>query len=143
MAREVRLNAAQMAEKWGRRLKGASPDIRVGVERVTESPMAAAAAKQDKMLTNLTESIRNGKWARGLARVSLPDWKSSMIDLGIGRIAAGVDAAIPKVQAFAGQLIDYENRLLTTIDAMPDITLEDSISRMVAWIRGMGDFVRV
>lgn len=142
MAKQVRVTDAQWAEKWGRRLKGATQDIRNGVERVTESPMELAAAKQDKMLANVTEAVRSGKWARGLRRRTLAEWKDRVLNIGVGRIPAGVDAAEGDVREFARDLIDHQNAGLGRIDAMPDVTVEDGIARAAAWIRHMAEFER-
>lgn len=142
MAEQVKVNATQLAEKWGRRLKQATPDIQRGIEGVRESPMEAAADAQDKMLARLTESVRDGKWARGLRRVSLAAWKDAAITKGIGRIAAGVDGASEKMREFAEQLIDHENAGLSRIAGMPNVTLEDSIQRANAWMRHMAEFTR-
>lgn len=142
MAREVKVTAAELAEKWNRRIKGAGEDIRRGVEKVTENPAVKAVAAKAKMLARLTEAVTSGKWERGLNRVTLADWKSAMTDLGIGRIPAGADRAVPKVREFAGELIAHENAGLVQIDGMPDVTLEDSIQRMTTWVRHMSEFTR-
>ena len=142
MAREVKVTAQELADKWNRRLKGAGEDIRRGVEKVTENPAVKAAAAKVKMLERLTAAVNDGKWERGLNRVTLADWKSSMTELGIGRIPAGADRAIPKVREFAGELIAHENAGLVQIDGMPDVTLEDSIQRMNTWVRHMAGFTR-
>jgi len=138
----VRVTPAEFADKHARRLKASTEDIRLGVERVTDSPTAKAAAKADKMINNLSEAVRTGKWARGLNRVSLEEWKTKTLEKGLGRIAAGVDAARGKQIDFATQLFAHENALLGTISNMPDLTLEDSVSRATAWIRGMAKFER-
>ena len=142
MPDEVGMTPAEGAQKWGDRLKGAGAEIRRGVERVRESPTEKAAAQQDKMLARLTEAIRTGKWARGLARVTLAEWKSSMTDLGIGRIPAGVDRAQGKMTDFLDQLFAHENAGLAEVNRMSDVTLEDSIARATAWMRHMAGFVR-
>lgn len=139
---KIKVNAEEFAEKHARRLKGAIEDIRSGVEKVTESPTAKAAAKQTKMVQNLQQSVQNGKWAAGLKRVSLDEWKQKTIDKGLGRIAAGVDEAHDKVMAFGAQLLSYESTLKDTVDKMPDLTIEDSINRATSWIRGMSKFER-
>jgi len=140
MADTVRLTPEQMADKWGRHLTGAVQDIRIGVERVTESPTLKAAAKQDKMLQRLIDSVHSGKWARGLQRVSLQDWKNQVLTKGLARISSGVAGASTKMQDFARQLFEHENRGLAIINAMPDLTIEDSIARMTAWTRHMAEF---
>ena len=138
----VKLTPQEFQEKHARNLKASVPDIRAGVLRVTDSPTEKAAAAQNKMLARLTEAVSSGKWAAGLRRVSLEEWKDKTLNKGIGRIAAGIDAAAPKVVAFATDLIAFENTLMSRIETMPDLTLEDSIQRATEWIRGMAKFER-
>lgn len=138
----VRVTPEQFAEKHARRLKASSQDIRAGIERVTVSPTAKAAEQGEKMVARLSESVRSGKWARGLRRVSLEEWKDKTINKGLARIPAGIDAAHDKVVSFATDLIAHENRLLTKIEGMPDLTLDDSIQRATEWMRGMAEFKR-
>jgi hypothetical protein len=92
------------------------------------------------MLARLTEAVNSGKWGRNVARVSLTQWQALMTDKGIPRISGGIDAAADKVKSFAGQLLPFEDALMTTVGKMPDLTLEDSIARAQAWIRGMAKF---
>jgi len=138
----AKLTAKEFQEKHARRLKAATEDMRKGVEAVTESPTAKAAKKADKMRANITASIDSGKWAAGLNRVSLEDWKSKMINKGVGRVAAGIDEAAPKVEAFAAQLLPHIDQGVTTINKLPDVTLEDSINRMTTFVRHMAKFTR-
>lgn len=133
----AKVNAQQLADKWGRRLKGASQDIREGINRVTVAPGVAAAKKADKMLAGIQASIADGTWQRAVAGVTLDDWKSKAINKGIGRIAAGVDAAMPKMEMRAEQLLNAIDRVNAKVQAMPDNTLDDRINRMVEFTRGM------
>jgi len=142
MAGEIRLTPEEFAEKHARRLKAAVDDIRKGVERVSESPTAKAAAKENKMLQNIQEAISSGKWANRLRSVSLEEWKQKTISKGLGRIAAGIDEAHDKQVKFAEQLLAYEATLKSKVDEMPDLTLEDSIARATEWMRGMAKFER-
>jgi len=138
----AKLTAKEFQEKHNRRLKAATDDMRAGVERVTESPTAKAANKADKMRANVVKAIDSGKWAAGLNRVTLDDWKGKMINKGVGRVAAGIDEAADKVEAFASELLPYQDRLKSEIDRMPDVTLEDNINRMTTFVRGMSKFTR-
>jgi len=110
------------------------------VDRVTESPTNAAADAQEKMLARLTAKVLDGTWATQLRKVSLPEWKDAMKNKGIPRISAGVAGATSKQVEFATALLAYEEGLMGTIDGMADISLEDSIARATAWMRGMADF---
>ncbi len=130
----------QFAEKWDRRLKAAIPDIRNGIERLTENPCQKAVQAQEKMKAKLIEAIDSGKWARRLSAVTLDEWKKAVLQKGIPNISAGADLAVPKVQDFAAQLLQYERQVIAEIDRMPTLTLEDSIRKMEAWIRAMAKF---
>jgi len=136
------LTAEEFQEKHARRLKAAVEDVRKGIDRVTESPTAKAAAAQDKMLTNLTAAISSGKWAAGLKRVSLEQWKKNARDIGVNRISAGIDGAKDKVIAFASELLPYIDRSKALIAGMPSITLDDNINKMTTFIRSMANFKR-
>lgn len=137
---KVKVTAAEFAEKHARRTKAALEDMRKGIQAVTEAPGKAAAAKQDKMRANLIAAIDSGKWAARVSAVSLDDWKTAMLEKGVARVPAGIDAAKAKTEAFAEQLLAYEETLLTKLNSMPDLTLEDSIARSGFWIREMAKF---
>jgi len=136
----ARVTPEQYQEKHARRLKASIQDIQSGIERVTESPTAKAAKKADKMKARLVAAIDDGKWQRGLMKVSLEDWKEKAVRKGIPRIADGIDGAAKKVIDFAGQLLPHIDKVKGDIDKMPDLTLEDSINRMVTFTRGMSKF---
>ena len=137
-----KLTASEFAEKWQRRLSAAAPDIQKGINRVDVSPTEKAAVKQDKMLANITAAVQSGKWAAGLRRVTISDWKKAAIEKGIPRISQGVTGATGKVTDFASQLLPFQDSLQSQIASMPDLTLEDSINRMNTWVRGMAKFKR-
>ncbi len=139
---KITLSPEEFAEKHARRLKGSIEDIRSGVEKVTDSPTNKAAAKQDKMLTNLQAAVSSGKWAARLRAVPLDEWKKKTLDKGLGRIASGIDGAHDKQVQFAQQLLPYEASLQDSVNKLPDLTLEDSVNRATAWIRGMSKFTR-
>lgn len=138
----AKVTPQEFQEKHARRLKQSVEDIRRGIDRVTENPCEKAAAKKDKMLTNLTASVQNGKWEAGLKRVPLDKWKRQARDVGVNRIAGGIDAAADKVVSFAEELLPHIDREKAKITAMPDVTLDDNINRMTSFIRGMAGFRR-
>jgi len=138
----AKLTASEFQEKHARRLKASVEDVRRGIDRVTENPCEKAAARQDKMLTNLTASVSSGKWAAGLKRVPLETWKRKARDIGVNRIAAGIDGAKEKVISFAEVLLPHIDRGKDKIKAMPDVTLDDNINRMTSFIRHMSELKR-
>lgn len=138
----AKLTPAEIREKHARRLKAAVTDMQKGVENVTVSPTAKAAKAIDKMRTNILLAIDTGKVKRGLERVSLPQWQKAMIEKGIPRVAAGVDGAAEKIEAFYGELMPHIDRLQAEVDKLPKVSFEDGIARMVAFSRGMNKFKR-
>lgn len=117
-------------------------DIAAGVQKVTEAPTAKAAAKQEKMLQRLTAKVQDGTWANRLRAVTLEQWRDKMLNVGVPRISAGIEANRAKVAEFARQLLAYQDNLQNKIKSMPDLTLEQNIQRMTEWVKGMAQFKR-
>ena len=136
----AKLTPQELATKWAQRLSAATPEIQAGINRITVSPTTQAAAKQQKMLQNLTAAVQSGKWAKGLNNVTLDQWKKAAIEKGLPRIAQGANAATGKMADFAAKLIPYQESLQQKVANMPDLSLADSISRMTTWVTEMSKF---
>lgn len=133
----ARVNATEYAEKWGRRLKGSTEDIRRGIARVTEAPGEAAARSQELMKAKLNAAIDDGTWASQVRGVPLQDWQAAATAKGINRIAQGVDSAQPKQVAMAERLLAAVDASASVVRRMPKGTIEDSINRMTTYVREM------
>jgi len=136
----AKMSANEFAEKWGRRLSGATEDIRRGVESVTESPGKKAAEKKAKWVSRMTDTATQDKWARNIGAVTVDEWKRKTLDVGLGRVSAGVSAASDKMSRFGEQLLTYQSNILPKVKTMPDVTLSDSRARMDAWFDAMSKF---
>lgn len=137
-----KISVQQAREKHASRLKASTGEIQNQVMKVTQAPGVAAAKKADKMLTNITNSITSGRWGRRVSSVSLSDWQESMVKKGIPRIAQGIDAAAPKVEAFFSEFFPHLEKIEAEVKAMPDLTLEDNIQRAVHAMRRASEFKR-
>lgn len=126
----VAMSPGSISEKWNRRMKQSVGDIQRGIDSVQDNPMEAAAAKQDKMLQNLTAAVTGGRWAASLRGVNFTDWKNRTKQKVGERLAGGVDASMGKRQAFDTYLVNTLNGVLPQISEMPDMTLEDSVNRV-------------
>jgi len=102
--------------------------------------MAKAAAASDKMLANIMQAIQSGRWAAGLNRVSLSDWKAAATTKGVSRIAAGVQGSVAKQAAYYSELWPFMDTLQAEVDAMPNLSIEDSINRAAHYMRRMHEF---
>lgn len=133
----AKVTPQEYAEKWSRRLRGATEDIRRGVNRVDVAPGELAANAQDAMLQNLTEAINSGLWASRVRAVSLADWKEATLTKGVARIPSGVEAATPKMAKMAQELLPAIDAAAEAANRLPKVTLEDSIARMTTFVREM------
>lgn len=133
---------AEVAAKWSRNLSNSTSDITAGVQRVTEAPGAAAVKKQAKLKQNFNAAVDSGKWARNTGAVSLTDWQNATIQKGIPRVSQGAQAAIPKMDSFMQQLLPFQETASAKVRAMPDLTLQDNINRMVTFITEMSKFTK-
>lgn len=134
------LTPQQIAEKWARNLANSGTDAKNSVTAMTANPMERAISKKEKMKANLIKSIDDGSWENGLRSVSLQQWKDAYINKGISRMTTGATAATPKMTAFMQELLPYQQSLKAQVDQMPDLTLNDSGQKMLAWMNGMANF---
>ena len=130
------------ADKLITRAKAAAPHIAEQVDKVTVAPTAQAAEKIDKMQQKLMEAFASGKVERGLLRVSLEEWKRAMKEKGVPRIAQGLESSRSKIEEFNEQFYAFLEQVEREIRDMPDMTLEDSIARMIHNVRRISEFKR-
>lgn len=136
----VKKTPAEVADKWASRLKGATEEVRKGIDAVTESPTKKAAAQMDKLKARLLEAIESGYMKKRLEAVTLEEWKT-MAKEGAARIAGGVDAkGKAKMEKLMADLLPHIEEGQKKIASMPSTTLEDSIARAEAFIRHMHEF---
>ena len=135
-----KLTPEEATEKHARNLKGSIADMEKGVNKVTVHPGVLAAKKQAKMLANVTARIQDGTWARRVAAGSLEGWKDKMIKKGIVRVSGGIDEAHDKQVSFFSQLLPAIDAAKAKVDALPDLTLQDSIQRMTVMVTEMHKF---
>jgi hypothetical protein len=133
----AKLTPQEQADKLARRLKSSTTDIQRGIERTAVAPGIAAGKAQEKMRQNINAAIDDGRWKRGVEGVTLEDWKRKTISKGIGRIAAGVDEAMPRLVEVATNLQQAQSSIDSKLASMPSMTLQDSINRMVTQVTEM------
>jgi len=124
----------QAAAKWAANMQNATQAITNGVNAVTTAPGESAAAAVDLWAQRVAAS--KNRWATNVRAVSLSEWKSKMINVGIPRVASGAQANQPKVQAFLQWFLPAQDAVTQQTRAMPKGTIEASIARAANQIRG-------
>lgn len=135
----AKLTAQQWLDKWSRRLQAAGPDITAGVNRVQTAPGVAAAAAAPTMLANLTQSVTSGAWAARVASVPLQQWKDSMNNKGVSRIATGVQQAVTTKSNAISAFLSAVDAAVADANTTPRGGLEANIARSVAFQRSMAN----
>lgn len=136
----VRLSPDEAMAKWQTRTSAATQDTAAGIKRVTEAPGLKAAAKSQKWLAAVTAA--EPKFKRNVAAVSLQEWQKAALEVGVPRIASGVQAKGYKFGNFAREFFPYLDQGVQRVQQMPDITIEDSINRVAAMMRHNHGFRR-
>lgn len=134
------LTPQEYADKLIRRQIGALDDMRKGVEGVSEAPGKKAVLKQAKMKASLIQAIDSGKWARNTGAVTLEEWRAKMLDVGVGRVQAGIESSRAKIERFYARWKPFLESVKTQIDKMPDSTLEERIAKSSAYQRAAAKF---
>jgi len=137
----ITVTPQQYADRWSQGLSQAGQKISDGIDAVTVAPSQTAIKNKAKMVANFTQAVNSGKWEQNLGKVSLQDWQTAMKTKGVPRIATGAQAANPKMAAFAARLLPFQQTLQNKVKGMPNMTLQDNIARMTAWVTGMSTFV--
>ena len=125
-------SAADVAKKWSQRLGASGEAIRQGVQGVTVNPAERAAARQDAYIAGVQRAVNEGRYQRGLRKVTLQSWQEAMINKGLPRVAAGASQAQPKMQQFMEKWLPHEEALKQKLQSMPRGDLQQNIARMVA-----------
>lgn len=134
MAKQISMSADQFATNWTGAMGNSVQKVKDGINRVTDSPMAKAAANKDKWRDGVVRAYNEGRFEAGLGQVSLQDWKTNTMAKVSERLASGATAAKGKMTKFGAWLIPTVNQGLQQIADMPKLTLSDSKARAVAWI---------
>jgi len=132
----------QIAQKWQRNLAQSTESIRAGVQSVTVSPTEKAAAAADRYMAGVQRAVAENKFQMGLQRVTLEEWKRSMIDKGIARVASGAAAAEGKMQDFMAEFLPHLEAGQRQLESMPRGDLETNLNRALVMMRHNARFVR-
>lgn len=135
--------AQQAAAKWLAGMQNSTTAMQDGVASVTIAPGTAAANAKQKWIMAMTSQKVQDKWARNVQiGGSLNNWQNAMNTYGIQRAVQGAQQKEQKYSSAIASVIDYETRLQQQIKAMPSVTPQDRINRMLAWVNGMAQYQR-
>lgn len=125
------LTAEQVAQKWGRNFGGSRQSYIDGINAVTESPTARAAARAEHWQQQVSSSDALSRYRAGLNRVTLQQWKAAAVEVGAARLTAGAERGQMKMAAFMREFLPFLRQNLATLNAeTPRGDFEQNLRRM-------------
>jgi hypothetical protein len=131
------MSPEESLKRFQQRASAASGDYKAGIQRVSENPMEKAASRQDQYLAGIQEAVASGRWAAGLRSTSLEGWKAQASTKGASNFATGVQNLSARKSRNMVNNFRIVNAVAEQVRALPDVSFEDRINRMVAQVRTM------
>lgn len=142
MTDHVRVQPSDGANAWGQGFGASGAKYQRGVQNVKDAPNAKAAAALPRWIASVTSKAVQDKFVARNNAVTLESWKKSTIEYGVQNLSRGATKGAPKYQAFAGSFYPHLDAGLAKVSAMPNVTLQDRISRAVAMMQHNATFKR-
>lgn len=130
----------QAAANWARGMANSTEKIRSGIQAVTDSPMAKAAARADAYAQGVQRAVADRTYQNALEAVTLEDWKKASLEKGVNRVAGGAEAAKPKMAAFLTEFLPHVAQGVASLP--PRGNTEQNIERAVQMMRHNSKFRR-
>lgn len=134
------VNAAATLAKWKSRASNAAAALTAGVNAVTVSPTAKAAAAVNKYAAGVNAAVQSGAYVNGLNNVSLQEWKDSMTGKGVSNYSNGVNNISAKAAKNMADQQQYAAQVAATVASMPSETDNDMEQRALAAMRMMKQY---
>lgn len=132
-----RMTPQQIVDKQIARAQQAVPDYIAGVDSVTESPNAKAAAKVDKYAQGVSRAVQDGTYVQANLAVGLDGWKTPAKQKGGRNYAQGVSDARPKLIKFQQTYDPVRRAIADQVNSMPDDTFEQRLQKADANARAL------
>lgn len=130
-------SAQTVADRWAAGAGAGATRYGEGVAATDVDVTGRAIASQGALLTNFSNAVSSGLWARRLAAVGTQGWKAAVAAKGVANYGTGVNAAKTKYQQKMTAVLQVEAGLQQQIDSMPSGTPSANDARMLAWAAGM------
>jgi hypothetical protein len=122
---------ATTVSRWQQSAGTAQTRYTEGIQSTQKDVTGLAVAAQQKMLTNVVDSIQSGRWARGLQKGGTPFWKQQSIAKA-NNFSTGIAAGVPAYQSAMQVWLPIIEATAAQVQSMPNNSFADSIARMTA-----------
>lgn len=123
-------SGAEIFEQYRARMSQSMARIQKGAETTEKSQVGNAIKQKELMKQRIMEAIDNGSWETGLRNAGDQKWLRNLVQKGIPKITAGIDANKPEIIAKMEKVGQVGEMVSKEVDAMPKGGVEESIARV-------------
>lgn len=132
-----RISYQEATAKWQRRTAAATQDYTDGVNRVQTHPGQLAARNVNGYINGIQQSVANGKWQANVQRGTLQDWQQAAVTKGAPRLAQGVQAAGPKMEAALSRVFPMIDRAVQECQQADTSTVDGRIQKAMLFMQSL------
>jgi hypothetical protein len=103
-----------------------------GVQATQVDVVGRAIAAQPKLLTNVTQAITSGRWARRLQERGTAGWKAATVAKA-PNYSTGIAAGVDDYQRAMQEWLPIIQSAAASVQSMPNTSFNDSLARMTAF----------
>lgn len=122
--------AEEIYNKYRTNLSNATEYVKSGVKNTTKSQTANAIAQKERMVENHRKAIDNGTWEANLRKAGDEKWRNNMLNLGVSKMIAGVDANETEIKAKFAQVAEVGSMVQTEVSKLPKGGTENAVARV-------------
>ena len=123
---------ATTVQRWQQSTGTGQQRYSEGVQATQKDVVALAINAQQKMLTNVTQAVTSGFWARRLQARGTAGWKSQTIAKA-ANWSVGIQAGLQDYQTAMQTWLPIIQAAAASVAGMPNATFQDSLNRMTAY----------
>lgn len=132
------IDAATAAQRYAASAGTAVTRYTEGVQATNKDVGQLAAAQAQKMLTNVSQAVTSGYWARRVIEGG-QKWKANTVAKA-GNYSTGIQQGSQAYQQGYASFWNYMGPYWNQLQSMPSNNLSDSIARATFWITNAANY---
>lgn len=135
-----KLTPQEAAAKLSNRIGQSGAAYLKGVQNTDKDPIALAIAAAPKWEAGIQDAIANGRYVKGLQRTNKTAWQNAVRDFGQSNYQSSGAKAERNYEKFATRFFPHLETVQQEVEAMPNLSFQDSLNRMIHNATRLRDF---
>lgn len=136
----ARKTADMVVEKFRRRISGAGPDYRYGIENPIRPWVEGYAASSERMKQELSKALAEGRHLKGAREKGQQRWEQKVRAVGVDRFTGAATIAAENYAKVVSDIMSAAEAARSAASKLPNVTLEDRLNRAVAAMRAISEY---